>query len=173
MPFSVFIPCKYLSADFVISNAKFFHFSRKATAGRTAPDLKRKAYKVQGSGSAASGYSTHTTIAAASPASGQSHSGSGGYPARTASGRKRPASSGGSVRAGYATRPIPPRKRSEYYTAPCAKSRNTAYKTPASGQHRESPLQPQRLCSAAFSTTLDSLASWAFSSRSSLLSARS
>lgn len=32
MPFSVFIPCKYLSADFVISNAKFFHFSRKATA---------------------------------------------------------------------------------------------------------------------------------------------
>lgn len=31
MPFSVFIPCKYLSADFVISNAKFFHFSRKAT----------------------------------------------------------------------------------------------------------------------------------------------
>lgn len=33
MPFSVFIPCKYLSADFVISNAKFFHFSRKATAG--------------------------------------------------------------------------------------------------------------------------------------------
>ena len=33
MPFSVFIPCKYLSADFVISNAKFFHFSRKATSG--------------------------------------------------------------------------------------------------------------------------------------------
>lgn len=33
MPFSVFIPCKYLSADFVISNAKFFHFSRKATTG--------------------------------------------------------------------------------------------------------------------------------------------
>lgn len=33
MPFSVFIPCKYLSADFVISNAKFFHFSRKATGG--------------------------------------------------------------------------------------------------------------------------------------------
>lgn len=34
MPFSVFIPCKYLSADFVISNAKFFHFSRKATANQ-------------------------------------------------------------------------------------------------------------------------------------------
>ena len=43
MPFSVFIPCKYLSADFVISNAKFFHFSRKATAagtsGRDGEDL--------------------------------------------------------------------------------------------------------------------------------------
>nr|DAL07778.1 MAG TPA: hypothetical protein [Caudoviricetes sp.] len=36
MPFSVFIPCKYLSADFVISNAKFFHFSRKATAVQSA-----------------------------------------------------------------------------------------------------------------------------------------
>jgi hypothetical protein len=34
MPFSVFIPCKYLSADFVISNAKFFHFSRKATPAK-------------------------------------------------------------------------------------------------------------------------------------------
>ena len=31
MPFSVFLVCKCLSADFVISNAKFFHFSRKAT----------------------------------------------------------------------------------------------------------------------------------------------
>ena len=38
MPFSVFIPCKYLSADFVISNAKFFHFSRKATAGTSGRD---------------------------------------------------------------------------------------------------------------------------------------
>ena len=42
--------------------------------GGLPPIQKRKAYKVQGSGSTASGYSTHTTIAAASPASGQSHS---------------------------------------------------------------------------------------------------
>lgn len=34
MPFSVFMICKCLPADFVISNANFFHFSRKATADR-------------------------------------------------------------------------------------------------------------------------------------------
>ena len=45
MPFSVFIPCKYLSADFVISNAKFFHFSRKATHGKNYP-LTIKTYGV-------------------------------------------------------------------------------------------------------------------------------
>jgi hypothetical protein len=39
MPFSVFIPCKYLSADFVISNAKFFHFSRKATKALTEQEV--------------------------------------------------------------------------------------------------------------------------------------
>lgn len=41
MPFSVFIPCKYLSADFVISNAKFFHFSRKATAAAAYGDVAK------------------------------------------------------------------------------------------------------------------------------------
>ena len=41
MPFSVFIPCKYLSADFVISNAKFFHFSRKATPALQADQLNQ------------------------------------------------------------------------------------------------------------------------------------
>jgi hypothetical protein len=44
MPFSVFIPCKYLSADFVISNAKFFHFSRKATTA-LLNDLDKKQNK--------------------------------------------------------------------------------------------------------------------------------
>lgn len=42
MPFSVFIPCKYLSADFVISNAKFFHFSRKATLCLKTAEGNRK-----------------------------------------------------------------------------------------------------------------------------------
>lgn len=46
MPFSVFIPCKYLSADFVISNAKFFHFSRKATAACEANGYNFATYNV-------------------------------------------------------------------------------------------------------------------------------
>lgn len=45
MPFSVFIPCKYLSADFVISNAKFFHFSRKATEGDGTLAAWKKAHR--------------------------------------------------------------------------------------------------------------------------------
>ena len=42
MPFSVFIPCKYLSADFVISNAKFFHFSRKATTANVNAEKEKE-----------------------------------------------------------------------------------------------------------------------------------